>query len=58
MEDLLCNVTRRYIGDILGWLHQSIAGERELVHGLLRYTKLDEHKTMVFDILNHIMEGT
>lgn len=47
----------RYVGDILGWLHQSIAGERELLHSLLRHTKIDEHKAIIFEILNHVMEG-
>ena len=47
----------RYVGDILGWLHQSIAGERELLHSLLRHTRIDEHKSIIFEILNHIMEG-
>ena len=29
----------RYVGDMLGWLHQSIAGEKELLISLLRKTK-------------------
>ncbi|XP_057302600.1 conserved oligomeric Golgi complex subunit 6-like [Hydractinia symbiolongicarpus] len=47
----------RYVGDILAWLHQAVAGEKELLHSLLRRTKIADHKPMILEILNHIMDG-
>jgi len=31
---------RRYVGDILAWLHQAVAGEKELLQSLLRRTNI------------------
>ena len=28
----------RYVGDMLAWLHQAIASEKELLHSLLRHS--------------------
>lgn len=47
----------RYVGDILAWLHQAIAGEKELLFSLLKKTRFNEHRPMMLDILNHIIEG-
>ncbi|XP_065644854.1 conserved oligomeric Golgi complex subunit 6 isoform X2 [Hydra vulgaris] len=47
----------RYVGDILAWLHQAVAGEKELLHSLLRRTKINEHKILISDALNHIIDG-
>jgi len=47
----------RYVGDILAWLHQAVAGEKELLQSLLRRTNIKEHKPMILEVLNHIMEG-
>ena len=30
----------RYVGDILAWLHQAVAGEKELLQSLLRRTNI------------------
>ena len=30
----------RYVGDILAWLHQAVAGEKELLQSLLRRTNV------------------
>jgi len=47
----------RYIGDMTGWLHQSIASEKELVSSLLRRTDSGEKDKTIKDVLNHITEG-
>ncbi|XP_065056579.1 conserved oligomeric Golgi complex subunit 6-like isoform X1 [Rhopilema esculentum] len=48
----------RYVGDMLGWLHQSIASEKELLHSLLRRTKPEADKeSSMKEVLNHITEG-
>eukprot|EP00112_Aurelia_sp_Birch-Aquarium-sp1_P010006 Seg2159.4 transcript_id=Seg2159.4/GoldUCD/mRNA.D3Y31 product="Conserved oligomeric Golgi complex subunit 6" protein_id=Seg2159.4/GoldUCD/D3Y31 len=47
----------RYVGDMLGWLHQSIAGEKELLLSLLRKTKSEEKEETVREVLNHVSEG-
>lgn len=51
----------RYIGDILAWIHQSAANERELIDSLLslddEHAEPDSKKQMLaFNILNEIFE--
>ncbi|XP_062521399.1 conserved oligomeric Golgi complex subunit 6-like [Corticium candelabrum] len=45
----------RYIGDMLGWVHQAIASERELLQSILSHEQVDE--LPVKSALCHITEG-
>ncbi|XP_062578733.1 LOW QUALITY PROTEIN: conserved oligomeric Golgi complex subunit 6-like [Saccostrea cucullata] len=45
----------RYVGDMLAWLHQAAASEKEYVHTLLK--KCEVTTEMIQDILGHISEG-
>lgn len=46
----------RYVGDMLAWLHQAIASEKELLHSLLRNLSACDQE-MEREILSHITEG-
>ena len=37
----------RYVGDILAWLHQAVAGEKELLYSLLKRTKMEGSKLLL-----------
>lgn len=45
----------RYVGDMLAWLHQAAASEKEYVHSLLKKCAVTTEQ--VQDILGHITEG-
>ncbi|KAJ7384243.1 Golgi transport complex subunit 6 [Desmophyllum pertusum] len=47
----------RYVGDMLAWLHQAIASEKELLHSLLRLSSSSDQQ-IEKEILSHITEGT
>lgn len=46
----------RYVGDMLAWLHQAIASEKELLHSLLRNSSSTDDNIQK-EILSHITEG-
>ncbi|KAL9964607.1 hypothetical protein ACROYT_G028269 [Oculina patagonica] len=46
----------RYVGDMLAWLHQAIASEKELLHSLLRNSSSSDQQVQK-EILSHITEG-
>ncbi|PFX23787.1 conserved oligomeric Golgi complex subunit 6-like [Stylophora pistillata] len=46
----------RYVGDMLAWLHQAIASEKELLHSLLRNSSSTGDNVQK-EILSHITEG-
>ncbi|KAI0217702.1 Conserved oligomeric Golgi complex subunit 6 [Lamellibrachia satsuma] len=47
----------RYVGDMLAWLHQAIASEREYIQALLKKCPMEEIDKQTVDILGHITEG-
>ncbi|KAK2156367.1 hypothetical protein LSH36_215g03002 [Paralvinella palmiformis] len=52
----------RYVGDMLAWLHQAVASEKEHVQTLLKKCKqtalmLTAVQDHVLDVLNHVTEG-
>lgn len=46
----------RYVGDMLAWLHQAIASEKELLHSLLKNASTCDQQIQR-EILSHITEG-
>lgn len=46
----------RYVGDMIAWLHQAIASEKELLHSLLRNSSSTDDNIQK-EILSHITEG-
>ncbi|XP_048588822.1 conserved oligomeric Golgi complex subunit 6 isoform X2 [Nematostella vectensis] len=45
----------RYVGDMLAWLHQAIASDKELLHSLLKNTSSGQESER--EVLSHITEG-
>ncbi|KAL5013576.1 hypothetical protein ScPMuIL_007846 [Solemya velum] len=45
----------RYVGDMLAWLHQAVASEKEHLQSLLK--KCGTNEEQIQDILGHITEG-
>ncbi|ESO91200.1 hypothetical protein LOTGIDRAFT_209569 [Lottia gigantea] len=45
----------RYVGDMLGWLHQAAASEKEHIQSLLK--KCEVQESQIEDVLGHITEG-
>ncbi|XP_064604827.1 conserved oligomeric Golgi complex subunit 6-like [Liolophura sinensis] len=45
----------RYVGDIMAWLHQAAASEKELLQSLLK--KCSDSEDQFQDILGHVTEG-
>ncbi|CAH1781027.1 unnamed protein product, partial [Owenia fusiformis] len=47
----------RYMGDMLAWLHQASASEKEHLQTLLKRSTLLPMEEQIQDVLNHITEG-
>ena len=46
----------RYVGDILAWLHQAVAGEKELLQSLLRRTNVKGKCLLLYSIYSVLTE--
>uniref|UniRef100_A0AAY4D4D2 Conserved oligomeric Golgi complex subunit 6 n=1 Tax=Denticeps clupeoides TaxID=299321 RepID=A0AAY4D4D2_9TELE len=47
----------RYVGDMLAWLHQATASEKEHLQALLKHVTIPEVEENMQDVLSHITEG-
>ena len=47
----------RYIGDMLAWLHQATASEKEHLQTLLKKCKQSSVEDHIQDVLGHVTEG-
>ncbi|XP_030837791.1 conserved oligomeric Golgi complex subunit 6 [Strongylocentrotus purpuratus] len=47
----------RYVGDMLAWLHQASASEKEHLDALLRLASAQSREEEIQEILSHITEG-
>lgn len=47
----------RYVGDMLAWLHQTIASEKEMIEGVLRKCSKENLEEEIQQALSHITEG-
>lgn len=47
----------RYIGDMLAWLHQTCASEKEILEAVLRKCTREELESEIQTVLSHITEG-
>ncbi|CAB3977800.1 Conserved oligomeric Golgi complex subunit 6, partial [Paramuricea clavata] len=47
----------RYLGDMLAWLHQGIASEKESIHSLLKHAQSSMTDELCSELLAHISEG-
>ncbi|ELU12375.1 hypothetical protein CAPTEDRAFT_181210, partial [Capitella teleta] len=47
----------RYSGDILAWLHQSAASEKEHIQALLKHCAATSADENIHDVLSHITDG-
>ncbi|XP_063967287.1 conserved oligomeric Golgi complex subunit 6-like [Lytechinus pictus] len=47
----------RYVGDMLAWLHQASASEKEHLEALLRLASAQSREEEIQEILSHITEG-
>lgn len=47
----------RYLGDMLAWVHQATASEREGVVCLLKMVVVDDMESTILGMLQHIIEG-
>lgn len=47
----------RYVGDMLAWLHQATASEKEILEALLKRCSLKELENDIQTALSHITEG-
>ncbi|RDD46726.1 Conserved oligomeric Golgi complex subunit 6 [Trichoplax sp. H2] len=48
---------QRYIGDMLAWLHQGVASEKELLQSLLKKVLATDTAALVKEVLTHVTEG-
>ncbi|XP_077861444.1 conserved oligomeric Golgi complex subunit 6-like [Saccoglossus kowalevskii] len=47
----------RYVGDMLAWLHQASASEKEHLQGLVKLATQQAGALQIYEILGHITEG-